>query len=43
MSQDQGTSVLDVPLLGRESSLMTLEVGFMRCKAYELTFKPEVI
>jgi hypothetical protein len=43
MSQDQGTSVLEVPLLGRDNSLASLEDGFMCPKAYELTFNPEVV
>jgi hypothetical protein len=36
-------SVLDVPLLGRESSLVALEDGFTRHKDCELAFMPEVI
>jgi hypothetical protein len=43
VSQDRSTSVLEVPLLGCESSLTSLEARFKRRKACELTFKPEVV
>jgi hypothetical protein len=36
-------SVLEVPLLDRESSLVALKARFMHHKTCELAFKPEVI
>jgi hypothetical protein len=36
-------NILKILLLSHEGSLMALQAGFMRCKAYKIMFKPETV